>query len=159
MYWVTTLDKMKTKIKIHKTKAPEVFLPASANYQTDYFDTSVPAGFPSPALDAIQKKLDLNEYVIEHPAATFFVRVQGDSMQDADIHTGDILVVDKALEAKHRDIVLAVVDGEFTVKRFCKTSEGVFLQPENNEYKSIKITEEMDFQVWGVVRAVVKKFK
>lgn len=150
---------MKMKNKKADDLALTFYHPGNANVTIDLFDTSVPAGFPSPALDSIQKKLDLNEYLIEHPAATFFVRVQGDSMQDADIDSGDVLVIDRSLEATHNDIVLAVIDSEFTVKRFCKTSKGIFLQPENNKYTAIKVTESMDFLVWGVVRAVVKKLK
>ncbi|MDQ7020833.1 MAG: translesion error-prone DNA polymerase V autoproteolytic subunit [Candidatus Dojkabacteria bacterium] len=82
------------------------------------FLDSVPAGFPSPATDYIDKTLDINEYLVKHPAATFFVRVSGDSMIKAGIHNGDILVIDKSLEPVNSDIVLAVLDSEYTVKRF-----------------------------------------
>lgn len=142
----------------HKPKI-EIYKPAQTTHATEYFDNAVTAGFPSPALDSIQKKLDLNEYLIDHPAATFFIRVQGDSMIDANIHTGDILVVDRSLPAKNKDIILAILDGSFTVKRLLKNTDGMYLQPENPEYKPIKITEEMGFEVWGVVTAVIKKFK
>lgn len=115
----------------------------------------VSAGFPSPADDFVEKKLDLNELVVSHPVATFFVRVEGESMIDAGIHAGDILVVDRSLEAKHGKIVIAVVDGEFTVKRLLIDDEGVTLVPENSTHKSLKISEESDFQVWGVVTYVI----
>jgi DNA polymerase V len=117
----------------------------------------ISAGFPSPADDYVDKKLDLNEYLIEHPAATFFVRVIGDSMQNAGMQSGDILIVDRALEAKSGDIVLAVIDGEFTVKRFVKLNDKLFLVPENPAYKEIEIKGNMQFEVWGVVTNVIHK--
>ena len=115
----------------------------------------IPAGFPSPADDYIDKNLDLNEYLIKHPAATFFVKVSGDSMIRAGIDTGDILIVDRAVEPVHNKIVVAVLDGEFTVKRFKIKGKRVFLVPENNEYPVIEIKEEMNFEVWGVVTNVI----
>jgi len=95
------------------------------------FLSSVKAGFPSPADDFVETRLDLNEYLIDHPEATFFVRVSGDSMIRAGIHTGDILIVDRSLEPKNNDIVIAIIDGEFTVKRLKKYGDRVFLVPEN----------------------------
>jgi DNA polymerase V len=117
----------------------------------------VPAGFPSPADDYIDKKLDLNEYLIKHPSATFYVKVDGDSMIQAGISTGDILIVDKAIEPIHNKIVVAVVDGEFTVKRFKRLGGKIFLAPENPDYPEIQITESNHFEVWGVVTNVIHK--
>ncbi len=113
--------------------------------------TRTPAGFPSPADDYVDTKLDLNQLLIKHPAATFFVRVEGDSMVDAGIHSGDILIVDRALEASDRDVVIAVLNGGLTVKRIKKTADGLFLAAENPEFGPLEVTKEMDFEVWGVV--------
>lgn len=115
----------------------------------------VKAGFPSPADDYIEKQLDLNEYLIKHPASTFFVRVEGDSMIDAGIHSGDILIVDKSLEPKNNKIVIAVVNGELTVKRIKKTGGKVFLIAENDNYSPIEITGDTDFVIWGIVTNVI----
>lgn len=116
---------------------------------------AVPAGFPSPAEEYLEKALDLNEYLVQRPEATFFVRVSGDSMVGAGIHHDDILVVDRSLGARPGNVVIALVDGEFTVKRLRKTSNGLELAPENPDYVPLELTEETDFQVWGVVRHVI----
>lgn len=120
-----------------------------------FFISSIPAGFPSPADDYIEKQLDLNELVIQHPHATFYVRVTGDSMRGAGIQSGDILVVDRSLEPVHGKIVVALLDGEFTVKRIHKTAQGVTLLAANPAYPSIPISTDTDFQVWGVVTYVI----
>ena len=121
------------------------------------FNSPVSAGFPSPAEDYVELKLDLNEHLIQHPIATFFVKVQGDSMMGAGIKDGDLLVVDRALNAKNNDIVIGVINGEFTVKRIRITNNAMFLIPENPNFKPIEITVEMDFQIWGVVAYVIHK--
>lgn len=120
---------------------------------------SVSAGFPSPAEDFIDKHLDLNEYIIKHPAATFFVRVKGNSMMDSGISDGDLVVVDRALNPGDKSIVVAFLNGEFTIKRVRSRKDGLYLVPENPGYDPIKITEEMDFQVWGVVTHAIKDIK
>jgi DNA polymerase V len=117
----------------------------------------VSAGFPSPADDFIDKKLDLNEFLISHPSATFFVRAEGTSMIEAGIHPGDILIVDKALEAGPGNIVIAVIEGEFMVKRFQRTQDRCFLLAANPNFKPIEITEGMRVEVWGVVTYVIHK--
>lgn len=119
------------------------------------FTARISAGFPSPADDYIDRKLDLNEYLIKHPAATFFVRVQGDSMIDAGIHSGDILIVDRAVEPVDNKIVIAVLYGELTVKRIKKTKTKLTLLPENPSFKPIEVTPEMGLEVWGVVTHVI----
>ncbi len=129
----------------------------SGSFIAPFFDSSVQAGFPSPAADDEEKPLDLNSYVVEHPTATFFVKVAGDSMIGANIRRGDILVVDRSLEAQNGKIVLAVVDGEFTVKRFFKRGEMIVLEAENRDYPNIEIQPGRDFQVWGVVTFVIHK--
>ena len=119
--------------------------------------SAVEAGFPSPAEDYIEGSLDLNKHLIKHPAATFFVRVSGDSMINAGIYPGDILIVDRSLEAIDKKIVIAVIDGELTVKRLKHRDNLLFLEPENEAYLPIKITKEMSFEVWGVVTNVIHK--
>jgi DNA polymerase V len=131
------------------------FLNQTANPACTLVMATVPAGFPSPADDYIEGKLDLNAYLIRHPAATFFVRAVGDSMINAGIHSGDLLIVDRALEPTDGNIVIAGLDGEFTVKRFKKMGEKVLLAAENSGYETIEVTGERDFAIWGVVTAVI----
>lgn len=120
------------------------------------FASRVSAGFASPADDYIETPLDLNEYLIEHPAATFFLRVEGDSMLGAGIHDGDMLVVDRSLEAKDGKVVIAAVNGELTVKRLSMGQGGVVnLLPENPDYPAILVTADTDFIIWGVVTNVI----
>ena len=119
------------------------------------FTVRVPAGFPSPGDDYIDRKLDLNEFLIKHPAATFFVRVEGDSMVNAGIHSGDILIVDRSLEAHDNDIVIAQVNGELTVKRIRIIKNKLYLVAENPAFQPIRITPEMSFDVRGVVTYVI----
>lgn len=123
------------------------------------YEFPVSAGFPSPADDYIDKHIDLNEYIIKHPAATFFVRVKGHSMQDSGISDGDLIVVDRALVPNNNTIVVAFLDGEFTLKRVRVKERELYLVPENSSYEPIKITEDMDFQVWGVVTYCIKEIK
>ncbi|MBF0195245.1 MAG: repressor LexA [Magnetococcales bacterium] len=124
------------------------------------FSSMVPAGFPSPADDYIENQLDLNQYLINHPAATFFVRVSGTSMTGAGINHGSILVVDRSLEPNHGDIVVAVIHGELTVKRLKREADGrVFLVPENPDYKPMELTQEMEVTIWGVVTSAVQEFR
>ncbi len=115
----------------------------------------VPAGFPSPADDDVEGRLDLNQHLIRHPAATFFVRVSGESMLGAGIHPGDLLVVDRALEPAHGKVVIAVVNGELTVKRLCIREGQVRLLAENERYAPIVLSGDMDLQIWGVVTNVI----
>ena len=121
------------------------------------FESGVSAGFPSPADDYMDLPIDLNEFLIKHPAATFYVRVKGNSMEGAGIRNGDLLIVDRAEEPRNKSIVLGVIDGEFTVKRIKKKGSDLYLMPDNPEFKPIKIDNNMDFQVWGVVTYVVHK--
>ena len=121
------------------------------------FESVVPAGFPSIAEDYVDGALNLNELLIEHPAATFFVRVSGDSMVNAGIHTDDILIVDRALTPTNNKIVIARINDELTVKRFCREGDKVILYPDNPEFEPIVITSSMDFEVWGVVTCVIHR--
>ena len=118
----------------------------------------VEAGFPSPADDHIEKNINLNQHLVRNPAATFFVRAAGNSMINAGIYEGDILVVDRSLEPHSGKIIIAVLNGELTVKRFHKKGNQITLYPENSEYAPIPITAETDFMVWGIVTSVVHEF-
>ena len=115
----------------------------------------IKAGFPSAADDYLDKKLDLNEFLIKHPNSTFFVKVQGDSMIGAGINSGDIIIVDRSIEPTHNRIIVAELNGEFAVKRYQKINDKMFLVSENSEYKAIEITQNMNFVVWGVVLHVI----
>ncbi|MCI5223263.1 MAG: LexA family transcriptional regulator [Candidatus Electrothrix sp. AR4] len=118
----------------------------------------VSAGFPSPAEDYTDGTLDLNELLIRNQAATFFVRVDGESMTGAGIHHDDILVVDRSRQAEHNDIVIAVLDGELTVKRLVQDKGTVRLAPENPSYPSIDIKNHEGCQIWGVVTSGIHQF-
>jgi DNA polymerase V len=127
----------------------------STSYPCPLFLVPVSAGFPSPADDYLEGKLDLNQHLIKHEAATFFVKVQGDSMIGSGIHSGDLLIVDRALEPTDNSVVIAVVNGELTVKRICKRDGKLSLVPDNGNYRPIPITECTNFEVWGVVTHVI----
>ncbi len=121
------------------------------------YTTAVPAGFPTQG-DAHEENLDLNSYMVKRPAATFYCRVEGDSMKDAGIFPGDILVVDRSVEPKSGAIVIAVLNAEHTVKRVEKRDDGLFLVSENPKYAPIAIREEDELLIWGVVTGVVRKY-
>ena len=121
------------------------------------FESPISAGFPSPAEDYVDLKLDLNKFLIKHPSATFYVRVKGDSMKNASIFDGDILIVDKALDPKNDDIAVCVLDGEFTVKRIRRHNDQLYLIPENPDFQPIKITDNDDFKIWGILSYVIHK--
>ncbi len=124
-----------------------------------FFEARVPAGFPSPAEGYLQRPIDLNELLVSNPPSTFMFRVEGHSMIGAHIHDGDLVIVDRAPEAHDKDIVLAVIDGEFTVKRFRRVRGRVWLQPENKDFPCIELCEEREGKVWGVVTGGVRQFK
>lgn len=135
-----------------------VFDPESSiSLSLPFFTHRVAAGFPSPADDHMDNHLDLNEHLVKHPAATFFVRVEGLSMIGAGIHPDDILVVDRSEDAGDGRIVVAAVDGELTVKRLRKQRARVYLEPENPDFQPLEITREMNFVIWGVVTNVIHK--
>lgn len=123
------------------------------------FLSAVPAGFPSPAEDHVESYLDLNHYLIQHPHATFFTRVQGDSMTEAGIHSGDLLIVDRALEALSGQVVIAALDGELTVKRLIKRRGKVYLQAANPNYPPLPIRSETDCVIWGVVTYAIHQVR
>lgn len=115
------------------------------------YSSYVNCGFPSPAEDYVETPLDLNELLITKPAATFFVKAKGESMTGAGIFDGDLLIVDRSINPINGQVILAVVNGEFTLKSFLRFRGESWLKPENPKFMAIKITEEMDFQAWGVV--------
>ena len=141
-----------------ETKAKIIYRPdSSTSRKQPLFEATVPAGFPSPAADYGQERLDLNRHLVKNPAATFFVRVTGDSMVDAGIHHEDLLVVDRSIEPKDKNVVIAVINGELTVKRIRIRKRKITLVPENKEYDSQEITKDSEFEVWGVVTSVIHR--
>jgi len=143
-------------VEIEEVKVTQILNPERVTeLALPLFLESVSAGFPSPADDYIEGKLDLNNYLVRNPTSTFFVRVTGDSMIDAGIYSGDILVVDRSLDTKDSSIIIAVINGELLVKRLKKTKSKFYLYPENKNYEPIEITQEMNFEVWGVVTTVI----
>lgn len=147
---------MKGKMNNKLSNIKEIFLSDSTTkVKLPLHLAKISAGFASPADDYIDKKLDLNEYLIHHPSATFFVRVEGDSMINAGINNNDLLIVDRALQAVSGKIIIAIVNNEFTVKRLLMQDEKFFLVPENPNYPILEIKEGMSFEVWGVVTNVI----
>jgi len=130
---------------------------ADKKTNTPMFLDSVSAGFPSPATDYMENKLDLNEYLVKHPAATFIVKANGPSMIEAGILSGDLLIVDRSLTPNSENIVIASVFGDLTVKKLRKKGSALFLISANNEYSSIEVKEEMECFIWGVVTYVIHK--
>lgn len=124
--------------------------------QIPYIKEGVSAGFPSPAADFNEHSIDLNKELSKNPLATFYIRVKGNSMIDAGINDKDILVVDRSLEPTDNKVAVCFVDGEFTVKRIKLETDCLYLIPENKNYKPIKINEENQFIIWGIVTYVIK---
>lgn len=120
-------------------------------------DEGIKAGFPSPAQDFMDMAIDLNRELVRHPASTFYGRVRGSSMIDAGIHDGDILIIDKSLDPRNGDMAVCFIDGEFTIKYIRIEKQAVWLVPANEEYEPIKVTEENDFLIWGIVTYSIKK--
>lgn len=116
----------------------------------------ISAGFPSPAQDYLEHSIDLNKELIRNPSSTFLGRVKGDSMKDAGIENGDILVIDKSLQAQNGDTAVCYIDGEFTLKIIRIEADGVYLIPANEAYKPIKVTEDNNFVIWGIVSYSIK---
>ena len=124
-----------------------------------YVLSRISAGFPSPADDYVENNLSLSELLIRNHLSTFLMKTSGDSMMDAGINDGDILVVDRSIEPKNRDIVIAILEGNLTVKRLLfKTNGSVVLKSENKAYKDIKIPESADLEIWGVVTSAIHQF-
>ncbi len=124
---------------------------------TPFFVDSVSAGFPSPATDYLENKLDLNEYLVKHPAATYIVKANGSSMVDAGILSGDLLIVDRSVTPRNESIVIASIFGDLAVKKIRKKNTSLFLVSANSDYPSIEVKEEMECFIWGVVTYVIHK--
>ncbi len=128
-----------------------------AHHELPMAESSVSAGFPSPADDFMGLKLDLNRELVKNPASTFYARVSGVSMVDEGIDDGDLLVIDKSIEPTDGALAVCFIDGEFTLKRFADKGDYGFLVPANSKYEPIRVSAENDFMVWGVVRYLIKK--
>lgn len=138
-----------SKHQIFELTSKRIYLPLA--------ESKITAGFPTPVTEYNEERLDINDIVATNPHATFYVRVSGSSMVDANIKDGDILVVDKSLEAKHNDIVIAVVDGEFTVKTLYHKDGTIKLMPANPEFPEIVLQNEQELNIWGVVSYTIHK--
>ena len=131
----------------------------SSELPLDFADGGIRAGFPSPAQDSMTESIDLNRELVRHPATTFYARAVGDSMKDCGIDDGDLLVIDKAIDPQEGDIVVAYIDGEFTLNRVKFDTKGdcLWLMPANKDYPPIKVTEDNNFIVWGVLTYNIKR--
>ncbi len=134
-----------------------ILMPVHSDMELPLYETTIPAGFPSPAEEYLGDTMDLNDYLIKNPTASFFAKVEGDSMCDAGIFAGDLVVVDRAVTAKNGDIVIAAVNNEFTIKRL-STKNGVSLVPANKNFKPIVMSGENELVIWGVVTSLIRKF-
>ena len=144
---------MRSRInKVYKTEInKELYL--------DLYATYISAGFPSPAEDFSELSISLDKHLIQNPSATFMAYANGNSMVDAGIHHGDILIIDRSLNANDSDIIIAVLNGEFTVKQLSIINEDIFLMPQNTKYSPVKVSAEMDFEVWGIVTYSIRKHR
>ena len=122
-----------------------------------FFESRIQAGFPSPAQGALSKKIDLNHELIDNPASTFCARVMGNSMVDDGINDGDLLIIDKSLDPHEGSIAVCYLDGDFTVKRLSVREDGVYMTPANADFPEMKVPEDSNFQIWGVVSHIVKR--
>jgi len=146
-------------LKLHTGNIIDIF---SADTETElalpFVEGGISAGFPSPALDFIDLKIDLNKHLIKHPSATFYGRVKGFSLKNAGIDDNDLLVIDRSLEPANGKIAVCYIDGEFTAKRLLIKNNELWLMPENEAYQPIKVEEGNDLIIWGIVTHVIKSF-
>jgi DNA polymerase V len=146
-------------LKLHQSKTLDIYSALTDTaLELPLVSEGISAGFPSPALDFIDLTIDLNKHLIKHPASTFYGRVKGQSMKDEGIHDGDLLVIDKSLDPIDGKIAVCYLDGEFTIKRIKLEKEICWLMPANPLYEPIKVTDENDFLIWGIVTHVIKAF-
>lgn len=144
-------------LKLHTTSTLDIYSASTeSELQLPLISSGISAGFPSPALDFIDLSIDLNKHLIKHPSSTFYGRVKGESMKDAGINDGDLLVIDKSLEPKNGKIAVCYIDGEFTIKRIKTDKDCCWLMPANESYKPIQVTADNDFLIWGIVIHVIK---
>ena len=144
---------------LHTTTILDFYAPDySTELELPFVDVGISAGFPSPADDFIELTIDLNRELIKHKDSTFFAKVKGNSMKNAGIFDGDLLIIDKSLEPQGGKIAICQIDGDFTVKRIKKENDVVWLIAENEDYKPIKVTEENELMIWGIVIHSIKTF-
>ncbi len=145
--------------KLYNTNAITFFgADVSTVLKLPFVVEGISAGFPSPADDFLDINIDLNKHLIKNPSTTFYGRVRGNSMMDAGIHDGDLLIIDKSLEPINNKVAVCFIDGEFTVKRIKIEKDIIWLIAENKDYKPIKVTKDNDFIIWGIVTNVIKQF-
>jgi DNA polymerase V len=146
-------------LQLHSSSKLDIYS-ASSTYQLELpvVSAGISAGFPSPAMDFIDLTIDMNRHLIKHPSATFYGRVKGHSMKDVGIFDGDLLVIDKSLEPKNDKIAVCYLDGEFTVKRIKVDNGCIWLVPANTDFQPIRVNEDNDFLIWGIVTHVIKAF-
>ncbi len=148
-----------TNLKLHSSSYIDIYSAMTEiELELPLIPQGISAGFPSPALDFDDLKIDLNKHLIQHPAATYFGRVKGDSMSEVGIEDGDLIVIDKSIEATNGKIAVCYVDGEYTLKKVRLENNECWLIPANKNYKPLKITSENDFLIWGIVKHVIKSF-
>ncbi len=144
-------------LKLHTSKTIDIYSALTdTTLELPFVDDGISAGFPSPALDFIDLTIDLNKHLIKHPSATFYGRVKGVSLKNAGISDGDLLIIDRSLEPVNGKIAVCYIDGEFTAKRIQLSKNEILLIPENEDYQPIKVTEENNFLIWGIVTHVIK---
>ncbi len=154
----TTFDFTVNPLKLHSSDSLDIFSASTeTHFDLPFINEGINAGFPSPAADFEDLKIDLNRHLIKHPSATFLGRVKGHSMLNAGFNDGDILVIDKSLEPADGKIAVCYIDGEFTVKRIKLEKNFCWLMPENENFKPIKVTESNNFTIWGIVTYIIKK--
>ena len=145
--------------RIYRSKNIEFYSPdLTSIVELPVVENGISAGFPSPADDFLDASIDLNKLFIKNKEATFYGKVKGDSMIDAGINNGDLLIIDKSLEPKNNKIAVCFIDGEFTVKRIKIEKDVIWLVAENTNYAPIKVTADNDFVIWGIVTNVIKTF-
>ena len=146
---------MKEEVKLYIYSAD-----ITSELNLPYVDNGIKAGFPSPAQDYLTESIDLHKTLSKHTETTFYAKVSGDSMKDAGISDGDLVVIDKSLEARNGDFVAAYIDGDFTLKRYeyDEVNHCAWLIPANDKYEPIKVTEDNSFRVWGVITSCIKRF-
>ena len=140
------------EIEIHQIEDSE-------DVALQFFESRIQAGFPSPAQGMYGDNIDLNRELISNPASTFCARVIGNSMIDAGINNGDLLLIDKSLEPRDGSIAVCFLDGDFTVKRISIRPDGVYLTPANRQFPELRVNEESNFQIWGVITHVIKAMR
>jgi len=144
-------------LKLHKTNTLEIYTAdTTSSISLPIVENGISAGFPSPADDFLDVSIDLNKEFIKNASTTFYGRVKGDSMINAGLNSGDLLIIDKSLEPINNKIAVCFIDGEFTVKRIKIEKDIVWLVAENEKYKPIKVTCDNDFLIWGIVTTVIK---